>query len=322
MYDLERGCQHPSIDVLVTGRSGTSKSILINGIFGREVVKERHGVVNVARSSSVEFYTSNIDGVQINVWVSSQLQDGSVTDEVNYLRDLKAQCSKVDLVLYCLKMTETRFTPGNPDDQAITKITQTLGHRVWNKTIFVLTYANVAAEVNCSASALNSNKTLEAAFKESIVQWREVLEQTLSNAAGIPQSKFNIKVVPAGHYKQPHLPDRHYWLSVLWTECHDLLTLGRTRDAFHQINKARFRKESEVEGKFSQYTSTNQPLVRLRETKWTVKRTVVCGGVVFFCVGLLIGLLTGDIALIFILPILCLGLGCVGTYMLHFMKYT
>ena len=152
-YDMEKGPgaelgPKPSINVLITGRSGTSKSILINGIFGREVIQERHGVVSTARSSSLEFYNSTIDGIQVNVWVSSQLQDSSATDEQQYLEDLKAQCSNVDLVLYCVKMTETRFTPGNPDDVAITKISQALGNRVWEKAIFVLTYANLAAETS------------------------------------------------------------------------------------------------------------------------------------------------------------------------------
>ncbi len=119
--------QYPSMDVLITGRSGTSKSILVNGIFGKEVVKERHGVVNVARSSAIDLYSHSIDGVQVNVLVSSRFQDGDVTNEAEYLQELNKLCSGVDLILYCLKMTETRFVLGNPDAQAMAKITQMLG---------------------------------------------------------------------------------------------------------------------------------------------------------------------------------------------------
>ncbi len=104
-------------------------------------MKERHGIVNVARSSAIDLYSHSIDGVQVNVWVSSRLQDEDVTNEAEYLQELNKLCSGVDLILYCLKMTETRFVPGNPDahDQAMDKITQTLGYKCWEKAIFVLT---------------------------------------------------------------------------------------------------------------------------------------------------------------------------------------
>ena len=316
LYDMEKGSGilpgHSSIDVLVTGRSGTSKSILINGIFGREVIKERHGVVNVARSSSLEFYTSNIDGVQINVWVSSQLQDGSVTDEVNYLRDLKAQCSKVDLVLYCLKMTETRFTPGNPDDQAITKITQTLGHRVWNKTIFVLTYANVAAQIDFGSQ--NFDSTAKSRFTKSILEWKNVLQTTVSSAAGMPQSSFNIKVVPAGHYNAPHLPDREYWLSVFWFECSDTLSSGAAREAFYQINSSRFRKKTEIrDANIFQRGIADQPILMVN-APLNVTRILKNAGIAC-CIGFILGYIWGDdISLALELAVLGFGLGSLITY--------
>ena len=322
LYDMEEGSGilpgHSSINVLVTGRSGTSKSVLINGILGREVVKERHGVVNMARSSSLEFYTSNIDEVQINVWVSSQLQDGSVTDEGNYLHDLKAKCSKVDLVLYCLKMTETRFTPGNPDDQAITKITQTLGHEVWNKTIFVLTYANVAAQIDFDSQkyfdSQNFDSTTKSRFKKSILQWKNVLQTTVSSAAGMPQSSFNIKVVPAGHYNAPHLPDREYWLSVFWFECSDALSSGAARDAFYQINSFRFRKKAEIrDANIFRRGLADQPILMVN-APLNVMRILKNAGITC-CIGFFLGYIWGDdISLMLELAVLGFGLGSSITY--------
>ncbi len=123
------------------------------------------------------------------MWVSSRLQDGDVTNEAEYLQELNKLCSGVDLILYCLKMTETRFVPGNPDAQAMAIITQTLG---WKKAIFVLTYANVSAEVNYAASD-------GTAFQDGIEMWKKVIKHTLSNEASVPQSHLNINVIPAGH---------------------------------------------------------------------------------------------------------------------------
>ena len=295
----------PSIDVLITGRSGTSKSILINGIFGREVIQERHGVVSTARSSSLEFYNSTIDGIQVNVWVSSQLQDSSATDEQQYLEDLKAQCSNVDLVLYCVKMTETRFTPGNPDDVAITKISQALGNRVWEKTIFVLTYANLAAETTFGSQEFNSTAT--ETFKASILQWKDVLETTVSRATAMPKYSLNLKVVPAGHYRVTHLPDRKFWLSSFWYECSGTLGDSPAGKTFHAVNSSRFKSPANISRSDFKGDIMNQPLVmgdiiiqplgRIGESvsmnMKDVPKVVKYAGCVG-CIGFIIGYLTGD----------------------------
>ena len=310
-----------SIDVLIMGRSGTSKSILINGIFGREVIQERHGVVSTARSSSLEFYNSTIDGIQVNVWVSSQLQDSSATDEQQYLEDLKAQCSNVDLVLYCIKMTETRFTPGNPDDVAITKISQALGNRVWEKTIFVLTYANLATEVSYSGMAQSTGKSLDIVFQEAIENWTDVLKTTLVRATGKSASQFSsIKVVPSGHYKQPHLPGYHNWLSILWSTCQSLITDEPTKMAFSQISPKQFKADQEERIQLS-HGDFSIPQMLANKNLWSTRRKVACGGGAVLCVGVVAGVLTGDVALAIILPLVGFALGCILTYALHHFKY-
>jgi len=46
-----------------------------------------------------------------------------------------------------LKQTETRFTPGNPDEVAMGKLYEALGQDSLKKTVFALTYANNAATI-------------------------------------------------------------------------------------------------------------------------------------------------------------------------------
>ncbi len=217
------------------------------------------------------------------MWVSSRLQDGDVTNEAEYLQELNKLCSGVDLILYCLKMTETRFVPGNPDAQATAKITQTLGYKCWEKAIFILAYANVAAEVNYAASD-------GTAFQDGIEMWKKVIKNTLSNEASVPQIHLNINVIPVGHYRQPHLPDRKYWLSVLWSKCHESISSVTTREAFHKINAARFRKVSEV--KFSEFSQkiSDQPLVYKNDKSG--KMIPALGAGIFGLIGLVLQLET------------------------------
>ncbi len=75
----------------------------------------------------------------VEVWISSSLQD-EVADEKIYLPHLKKMCDDVvtvvDLILYCIKMSESRFVKGNPDAQAITKLNRTLGVECWKRRQF------------------------------------------------------------------------------------------------------------------------------------------------------------------------------------------
>ncbi len=58
-------------DVLITGRSGSSKSVLANGIFGGSLVTERHGVVTDSREENLQYYRATTDTHNVNVWISS-----------------------------------------------------------------------------------------------------------------------------------------------------------------------------------------------------------------------------------------------------------
>ncbi len=48
-------------NVLITGRSGSSKSVLANGIFGGSLVTERHGVVTDSREENLQYYRATTD---------------------------------------------------------------------------------------------------------------------------------------------------------------------------------------------------------------------------------------------------------------------
>ncbi|XP_019860473.1 PREDICTED: uncharacterized protein LOC109588799 [Amphimedon queenslandica] len=53
---------------------------------------------------------------------------------------MKNECHEISLVLYCMKMTDHRFT--NDDKVAMQKLHQAFGQNFWERVVFVLTFAN------------------------------------------------------------------------------------------------------------------------------------------------------------------------------------
>ncbi len=218
-------------------------------------------------------YTSTIDGVLVEVWISSSLQD-EVADEKTYLPYLKKMCNDVvtvvDLILYCIKMSESRFVRGNPDAQAIAKLTRTLGVECWKKAILVLTHGNIAASITHTADT----------FSRQVESWKGVLHKTLIHEAGVPTNIVtNIPVVPTGHYNVPHLPDRDNWLPCLWSECCKTFSTPEVRQTMINITLPRFKSYYDAKLK-PVVPSRNRHLSRAMRLYGAAKWPVVVSGIV------------------------------------------
>ena len=246
----------PTLKILITGRSGSSKSVLVNGLLGDTTVKERHGVITMSRENHLRMYSKYLEGYELTLLITSSLQDGSNEEDV--LQQLKKECSNVDIILYCIKMTETRFTPDNPDAIAIQKITEALGSECWKKAIFVLTYANNLAETICGISdAANVSDENKLVFLGSIERWKEVLKQTLNAKTNLSTEDTDLKAVPVGHYLNPHLPGVDHWISGLWSECAKLAPSKEAKDVIEKMvsssHNITIMKESSTDWKYIDY---------------------------------------------------------------------
>ena len=195
-----------SLDILMTGKTGSGKSTLVNGLVGAKVVNTTENKLS-RDTINVTSYTREVHGVNMRIWDSPGLQDRT-GNEQEYIKQIKENCHSVDLVLYCIKMDETRLY--DDDRDAILVLKNAFGRQFWNRTFFILTFANKVEP----PMARKHDK--EGYFKERLAEWTKMLHGLLTGLdIHIKMEHFERRVIPAG-YETPHLPDRRYWLSALW----------------------------------------------------------------------------------------------------------
>ena len=233
-----------SVSIFVTGKTGTGKSSLVNGIVGRYVAIE--GDTLDPSTAEVTNYQCMVDNIAVNVWDSPGLQDGT-NREPEYIEDIKSNCSDTDLFIYCIRMSETRFVRDNRDIRAMHILNDTLGMGMWCNAIFVLSFANDIVDTGEDDLGL-TGKELEDHFSKKLAEWTERLRQTLERELGIPDYiAQQVKVIPAGYHMSPELikESGDYWLSKLWMAAL-YAAKSRAQPALIKINQHRLKTREEI----------------------------------------------------------------------------
>ena len=216
--------------LLITGKTGVGKSSLVNALLGRKVAKEGHK--KVAGTNEVTLYRVTIDGVNIRVWDSPGLGDGTGNDE-EYLAEIESEIKeKLDLVIICVKMDDRRLNVGDRD--TLKRLTETFGKNMWKNAVIALTFAN---KVDHPA-----REDKEAYFLEDLANWREAIQKFLSKDLKLePELVQSLPLVPTGYHRKPSvLPNGTKWLPIFFIACYNVARKS-TAFSLYRINTARVR---------------------------------------------------------------------------------
>lgn len=133
--------------MFITGETGTGKSTLVNGLLGAEVAREN--CTCYVETTEVISYEKEFENksVKVTLWESCGLQYYYGTrNEAQCLADLKKKCSDMDICIYCVNMTRTRTFI--KDINVIKRLTKVFGKKLWENSVFALTFANIAGETD------------------------------------------------------------------------------------------------------------------------------------------------------------------------------
>ena len=197
-----------TFSILVTGKSGVGKSRLVNALIGEKVATE--GPAKTPCTATMNSYRARINGIEVVVWDSPGLQDGT-WDEEEYLEAMENQLQEgLDVMIYCIKMDDKRFL--KPDENAIHALTRKFGKELWKNTVIALTFANNVKDPD------GGDK--EDFFRRDFVYWKEVIVKFFGDIPEFcPNEISDIPLVPVGLVRKMKLPTCNHWLSELWISC-------------------------------------------------------------------------------------------------------
>ena len=209
---LEKIFSTKSVHILFTGRTGVGKSTLINSLVGKVVATEGDSLE--PETMEVQSYTTCLNGVDVTVWDSPGLQDGT-GNNVRYVQEMRAKCGTgYDLVVYCIKMTETRFT--SDEIEAIKILTNEFGEGIWMNVLFVLSCVNQVIK-------LAPKKDREGYLKKRFHLFKETIPTSLLDCGIKKEIVDSIPIIPAGHMDADEVgggpvlsPLTNDWLKDFW----------------------------------------------------------------------------------------------------------
>ena len=281
-----------SVRILFTGRTGVGKSTLINSLVGKVVAKE--GADLNPQTMEVQSYTTNLNGVDITVWDSPGLQDGTDNEE-SYIKQMSAKCGKgCDLVVYCIKMTETRFTPD--EIEAIKILTKAFGEDIWRNAVFVLTYANYVLQ-------LAPKKDPQGYLQKRFDLFNTTIPTKLNECGIKKEIVDSIPIIPVGHMDMEDksgggpalLPLTNDWLSNFWFTL--MAQMKETGKAGMIIaNAHRFKKEEDITAEDRKKPASEQPIACSKQDEEKLLQTLGISVGVGASVGALVGAWGGALA--------------------------
>ena len=248
--DRARSIQKP-LTIVFLGRVGRGKSTLVNSLFGKAVVMEGDSVYPV--SQEVHINTHHMSGINVIMidtpgFMAAAEPPKSTAETMKEIAE-KIPAYDVDLIVYCIKMTD-RFD--GIDEKITNELTRTYGEKLWTHSLFALTFAN---EVRPSRNCENLGTVTH--FKKRLGEMTDAIhKRMLQKSAQVSETiANNVPVVAVGRPGSlrvgsiiDELPDGSNWMSNFWCQVlhriHEPVKASCNLHPFIKANDHRFLEQT------------------------------------------------------------------------------
>ena len=202
---LRESC--PRLVILVIGVTGVGKSTLINNLLGEPVAAVGYSVESA--TSLIGQYIGEINKVPVLVYDTPGLGDSRGIRDDDYLAKIKKVISDVHVIIYCIKMTETRMHGGMI--QAFQQYNK-IGIN-WEKTVFALTFAD--AIIPPTRLKKQAGFNFGQYFNGRLQEWKLEVPQVLKRDVHVEQEALSkMPIIPTTDDPQAELPTGEKWFFV------------------------------------------------------------------------------------------------------------
>ena len=212
----KRDC--PVLGILVVGETGTGKSTLVNNLLRVETVEVGQSLYS--ETSEICKQSMVVDGVSIDIYDTPGLGDfrgnrDDVDHDYQYLQAMKTvlEGEKIHLVIYCLKLTETKLRKGIIQTfQEYSKI----GVK-WEQTVIALTFADCLPVSKKEKDSPGFE--IGHFFNGKVAEWCETIRRVLIENVGLAQEEASkVECYPITDNPEALLMNGNEWYVPLWLQ--------------------------------------------------------------------------------------------------------
>jgi len=204
--------------ILVTGKMGSGKTTFIRGLT-EDFVPSADGLL--PHTTEVSPYDQYREGSNVIFFDTPGLKDDeNSSNDYTYLREMVRKNGEPNLLVFAIRMDVFDFLEEDMD--AIVNISSAFGRKIWQKSMFILTFANMVKRTGHSSESIESKLYFSKLMDKHHLHILEVLRRN-----SVKDEVINtIPVVAVGLVSEPNLAAHKSsvsWIDDFWEESFNIL---------------------------------------------------------------------------------------------------